>query len=488
MLNPFVNVLQTSRTDGAKLSRPLLSNWSFPVRSVADGRRLKVCEATKEYMHSMDLWLFEHGPLENMPLLHYHSLCRHMMSKVEQRVSVQFMSDGVKALEDGGAGARGGKNPTGRHWHLAKVGYGASRTADAFLESVGPEMDIGVYVTVHVEDILVDEGNESLLLDVTLCLWDSQLPADFFVAESGPSALATALARGCEIVVPFLDQLLPMAVERGRRTYCHRPDCRYLATANSGGAGWSGRGGDGKGKDDPPLCLCAAGKDISPSLVKGLRDSGRAEVLPRLYHAVLPTLIAVDDVEGFRLKSNALVDDEGGGRGGFAHLKKPVGKSSGAMLSYNGPIRGVGNIVESVPVAAVQERGGGVANQPLGSVSPSAANALGGVEGNDSAYANGKPSSTAVSSAKTDSLVGVDEETRRVLAKAGLGRMPATTFEWVKFERVQQGLPADTPCPVCQELNGLMRCSRCKIVKYCSRECQKQHWHTHHKLECYADS
>ncbi|CAN0424901.1 unnamed protein product, partial [Ectocarpus sp. 12 AP-2014] len=149
MLNPFVNVLQTSRADGAKLSRPLLSNWSFPVRSVADGRRLKVCEATKEYVYNMDLWLFEHGPLENMPLLHYHSLCRHMMSK--------FMSDSVRALEDGSAGAGGGKSPTGRHWHLVKVGYGASRTADSFFASVGPEMDKGVYVTVHVEDILVDE-------------------------------------------------------------------------------------------------------------------------------------------------------------------------------------------------------------------------------------------------------------------------------------------------------------------------------------------
>ncbi|CBJ31961.1 MYND finger protein, putative [Ectocarpus siliculosus] len=372
MLNPFVNVLQTSRADGAKLSRPLLSNWSFPVRSVADGRRLKVCQATKEFVHNMDFWFFEDGPLENMPLFHYHSLCRHMMFK--------FMSDGVKVLEGGGGGAGGGKSPTGRHWHLAKVGHGTSSSADASFESMGPEMDRGVYVTVHVQDILVDE-------------------------------------------------------------------------------------------------------DISPSLVKGLRDSGRAEVLPRLYHAVLPTLIAVDDVEGLRLKSKALVDDEGGDRGGFAHLKKPVGQSSGAMLSYNGPIRGVGNIVESVPVAAVQERGGGVANQPLGSVSPSAANAFGEVEGNDSGYANGKPSATATAV----SLVGLDEETRRVLAKAGLGRMPATTFEWVKFERVQQGLPADPPCPVCQKPNAQKRCTRCKIVRYCSRECQKQHWPTH-KLECYADS
>lgn len=82
-------------------------------------------------------------------------------------------------------------------------------------------------------------------------------------------------------------------------------------------------------------------QDISPSLMKGLRDSGRADVLPKLYHAVLPTLVAVDDVEGLRLKPQALDDVDG-----FGYLKKPVGQSSGAMLSYNGPIRGVGSIVE----------------------------------------------------------------------------------------------------------------------------------------------
>lgn len=116
------------------------------------------------------------------------------------------------------------------------------------------------HATPNNRHVQSKQSNESLLLDVTLCLWDSQLPADFFVAENGPSSLATALADGCEIVVPLLDQLLPMAVERGRRTYCHRPDCRYLATTTNGGAGWARRGGGDKDKDDPPLCLCAAGK------------------------------------------------------------------------------------------------------------------------------------------------------------------------------------------------------------------------------------
>lgn len=70
------------------------------------------------------------------------------------------MSDGMKALEDGVVGAGGGKNPAGRHWHLAKIGYGtSSSSADASSsESIGPEVDRGVYyVMVHVEDILVDE-------------------------------------------------------------------------------------------------------------------------------------------------------------------------------------------------------------------------------------------------------------------------------------------------------------------------------------------
>ena len=34
--------------------------------------------------------------------------------------------------------------------------------------------------------------------------------------------------------------------------------------------------------------------------------------------------------------------------------------------------------------------------------------------------------------------------------------------------------------------NGLKVCSGCKMVRYCSRECQKEHWRAGHKRECAA--
>jgi len=38
---------------------------------------------------------------------------------------------------------------------------------------------------------------------------------------------------------------------------------------------------------------------------------------------------------------------------------------------------------------------------------------------------------------------------------------------------------ADTACP-------LKNCSRCKLVKYCSKPCQSQHWKAGHKKRCVA--
>ncbi|OQS03686.1 hypothetical protein THRCLA_03998 [Thraustotheca clavata] len=39
-------------------------------------------------------------------------------------------------------------------------------------------------------------------------------------------------------------------------------------------------------------------------------------------------------------------------------------------------------------------------------------------------------------------------------------------------------------CQVCFEQAKLSRCSRCKMVFYCSKSCQQVDWKTHHKLEC----
>lgn len=89
-------------------------------------------------------------------------------------------------------------------------------------------------------------------------------------------------------------------------------------------------------------------QDIPPKFERLLRESGNAAVLPRMYRAVLPMLIPVDDACGLRLKSLAIVNNDEGypGQGNFEHLTEPVGQSSGAMLAYTGPIREIGSIVE----------------------------------------------------------------------------------------------------------------------------------------------
>lgn len=42
-------------------------------------------------------------------------------------------------------------------------------------------------------------------------------------------------------------------------------------------------------------------------------------------------------------------------------------------------------------------------------------------------------------------------------------------------------------CSVCGD-SANSRCSRCKAIRYCSRDCQIQHWRAGHKLECKEDS
>ena len=50
----------------------------------------------------------------------------------------------------------------------------------------------------------------------------------------------------------------------------------------------------------------------------------------------------------------------------------------------------------------------------------------------------------------------------------------------------EKKLPVDAypcSCAACRKLE-LRRCSGCKMVRYCSRECQQEHWHTSHKDFC----
>lgn len=41
----------------------------------------------------------------------------------------------------------------------------------------------------------------------------------------------------------------------------------------------------------------------------------------------------------------------------------------------------------------------------------------------------------------------------------------------------------DTPCVTCAEPQAYKKCSKCKAVQYCDRECQRLHWFIH-KKEC----
>lgn len=41
----------------------------------------------------------------------------------------------------------------------------------------------------------------------------------------------------------------------------------------------------------------------------------------------------------------------------------------------------------------------------------------------------------------------------------------------------------NTMCATCGEENATKKCSKCKQVQYCDRECQRLHWFTH-KKEC----
>ena len=47
----------------------------------------------------------------------------------------------------------------------------------------------------------------------------------------------------------------------------------------------------------------------------------------------------------------------------------------------------------------------------------------------------------------------------------------------------QRGFSEENPCPTCGQEKAPMKCSQCKSVHYCDRECQKFHW-PHHKKQC----
>ncbi|KAL1739108.1 hypothetical protein HDZ31DRAFT_49917 [Schizophyllum fasciatum] len=47
-------------------------------------------------------------------------------------------------------------------------------------------------------------------------------------------------------------------------------------------------------------------------------------------------------------------------------------------------------------------------------------------------------------------------------------------------------IPGQRECNVCMEEGAELRCARCKSVKYCGKECQKQDWRGEHRMRCFA--
>lgn len=40
----------------------------------------------------------------------------------------------------------------------------------------------------------------------------------------------------------------------------------------------------------------------------------------------------------------------------------------------------------------------------------------------------------------------------------------------------------DLKCEICGKSEDIKRCAKCKVVAYCSRECQKSDWKKHKKI------
>lgn len=93
------------------------------------------------------------------------------------------------------------------------------------------------------------QSNECLLLDVTIM-------EDGRERLTGEDWVFGTIGDPTGPTVKLLEQVLPIAVERGRRTYSHKSDCSYISSG-----GWCRSGGSGSADFvQSPLCRCGAGK------------------------------------------------------------------------------------------------------------------------------------------------------------------------------------------------------------------------------------
>ena len=51
--------------------------------------------------------------------------------------------------------------------------------------------------------------------------------------------------------------------------------------------------------------------------------------------------------------------------------------------------------------------------------------------------------------------------------------------DWKARHKLEHDEISKGICCQCNVAPGLKKCSRCKVIRYCSVECQKKHWPTH---------
>ena len=60
----------------------------------------------------------------------------------------------------------------------------------------------------------------------------------------------------------------------------------------------------------------------------------------------------------------------------------------------------------------------------------------------------------------------------------------AVAKDWIKKKKTEKNKQnvISTACASCKEADAQMRCSNCKLIRYCSKQCQKNHWSKHKKI------
>lgn len=62
--------------------------------------------------------------------------------------------------------------------------------------------------------------------------------------------------------------------------------------------------------------------------------------------------------------------------------------------------------------------------------------------------------------------------------------MTKTNFTFICHQKGIQMENENFICPECHQAGARFVCSKCNVVRYCGKDCQKKHWIHHHKKYC----